>query len=97
MKCRQHSAGEKQRPADHHAPYRFARLPMAPAGHSHLLNATPSSRDKGYLAGARQPCGQPAAGVTTVYEYVVDRWEREVGQLEHYEERWNWRLEGREE
>jgi hypothetical protein len=27
----------------------------------------------------------------------TDGREREVGQLEHYEERWNWRLKGGEE
>ena len=32
---------------------------------------------------ATQTYGQPAAGATTMCEYVVDRWEREVEQLEH--------------
>ena len=42
--------------------------------------------------------GEPAVGATAVLEYVVDRREKgEVKQLEHDEERWNWRIEGREE
>lgn len=32
-----------------------------------------------------------------MYKSVVDRWEREMEQLEHYEGRWNWRLQGGEE
>lgn len=38
----------------------------------------------------------PVVGATMICKYVTDRWEREAGQFEDYEERQNWRCEGRE-
>lgn len=62
-----------------------------------LLAATPHSEDKGSHPEALQPPCLPAVEATTVYKYVVVRWEkREEEQPEHYEESWNWRQEGRE-
>lgn len=61
--------------------------PAAWVGHRSLLAG-------GYHLGTHQLSGQPAARATTVCEYEAVRWERKTRGLQHYEERWNWRLKG---
>lgn len=50
--------------------------------------------DGGCHPGIWQPHGQPAAGATTMCEYVMVRWER-IQVEQHHEERWNWRFKGK--
>lgn len=44
------------------------------------------------------PRGLPAQRAIKIFKCVVERWgEREAEWFEHYEEQWNWGLQGSEE
>lgn len=66
----------REKSVEYHATYTPALWRMAQVGHRHQLAAMLRPSDRRCHPGACQPNGQPAAGATTMCEYVVDRWER---------------------
>lgn len=88
---------DREKPAGLHATYMPASQHMAQEGHTHPLAAMPHSTDRECHPGVCYPHGQPAVEATIMCKNMVVRWGKKVKQLVHNEERWNCRLESREE
>lgn len=86
--------GDKtQRPGDHHDGHAAYRLPFPMQGRQAVDTSLQEDTTQEPAS-----CMVSLQRSHTMCEDVVDRQalKREVEQLEHYEERWNWRLEGGE-